>query len=301
MFSSNSKELKVLSFSGGAEKGEFSIRIAKALNDKLKIINSNKELVEYFHVITGNSIGSILSSCLIIPSDKNKNKPKHSLDECIKIFDNDLHNINSNIGLKDKIKLFLNLKNHILTKKDVDFIHKMCGNTKLSETVVPVVITSTNALNAQPRLWSSYDAKNDPKKDFYLKDAIEASISYPGLFNSKKTIFKGDIYHDFDGGLIAATPLITALPHILKNNNKYAKDKAVVVSVGTTTGNTSNILHEIDNSSFEKNIYNIYLLSSQIQKIPFDSLFKTFIPNYYKLDFMIPQNIQHSIYFKASK
>ena len=61
MFSSNSKELKVLSFSGGAEKGEFSIRIAKALNDKLKIINSNKELVEYFHVITENSIGLILS------------------------------------------------------------------------------------------------------------------------------------------------------------------------------------------------------------------------------------------------
>ena len=51
----------------------------------------------------------------------------------------------------------------------------------------------------------------------------------------------------------------------------------------------------------QNHIYNIYKITGQIQKQPLDKLIKTFIPHFYKLDFMIPLDIQHAIYDKASK
>ena len=260
-----------------------------------------KNLVEHFGVITGNPIGSIITACLVIPSEKNPNKPKYSINDCIKIFDKDLHNINSNIGLGDKISLILNIKNHILTRKDVDFIPEMCGDVRLSQTVVPIVITSTDAKTGAPNVWSTYEAKNDPKKDFYLRDAVEASISYPGLFDSKKTEIDGTIHKDYDGALIADSPLPMALPHIFEINKKISKEDTFIVSIGTTTGNVQKVLDNIDKSSYLHNIYNIYKITGQIQKQPLDKLIETFVPHFYKLDFMIPLDIQHAIYDKASK
>ncbi len=221
----------------------------------------------------------------------------------MKIFDEDLHNINSNISLGDKISLILNIKNHILTRKDVDFIHKMCGDTKLSQTTIPVVITSTNAKTVNPHIWSTYDAQSDPNKDFYLKDAVEASISYPELFDSKKTELKDEVYKDFDGALIANSPLLIGIPYIMEINKKASKEDTLIVSIGTTTGNVQKILNSIDESSYLYNIYNIniYKITGQIQKQPLDKLIKTFITHFYKLDFMIPVDIQHAIYDKASK
>ena len=111
MFWNSKKKLKILAFSGGAEMGEVSIRIAKALEDHLKKLDSQKNLIEYFDVVAGNSIGYIITSCLIVPSDKNPKKPKFTLDKCIKNFDKDLNSINSNINMWDKLSLILNSKN----------------------------------------------------------------------------------------------------------------------------------------------------------------------------------------------
>ena len=50
-----------------------------------------------------------------------------------------------------------------------------------------------------------------------------------------------------------------------------------------------------------KNMYQIYKMSTQIQKKPFDKLMKTFIKQFYKLDFSVPFEIQQEIYDKAKK
>ena len=157
MFWSKKNQFKLLSFSGGSEKAIVSLILALKLENELKKYNPKKEFIEYFDAVTALSSGSFIAGCLVIPSEKNPKKPEYSLNDCIKIFDQDMHNINSNIGLEDKISLILNIKNHILTRKDVDFIHEMCGNTKLSQTAIPVVITSTNAKTGSSHIWSTYE------------------------------------------------------------------------------------------------------------------------------------------------
>ena len=301
MFWNSKKKLKVLAFSGGAEMGEVSIRIARALENHLKKIDPQKNLVEYFDVIAGNSVGSIITSCLIIPSDKNPKKPKYTLNECIKSFNKDLNSINSNVNIWDKLLLILGFKNHILTEKDVRFIDNICGDTKLSQTVIPVNIVSYDVDNVTSHIWSTLDAKANPKKDFYLKDAVKASISYPGLFDAKITKTKDIVLKDYDGGLIADSPLPMALPHIFDKESNIVKEDSLIISIGTTIGNAKGVLKNMDSDSFVQNIYNIYQISSQIQKKPFDKLIKTFIKQFYKLDLSVPLEIQHAIYDKAKK
>ena len=301
MFWNSKKKLKVLAFSGGAEMGEVSIRIAKALEDHLRKINPEKNLIEYFDVVTGNSIGSIITACLIVPSGENPKKPKFTLDECIKNFNKDLNSINSNINIWDKISLVIGLKNHMLTEEDVVFIDNMCGNIKLSQAIIPINIVSYDIDNVASRVWSTLDAKSDKKKDFYLKDAVKASISYPGLFDSKITKTKDNVLKDYDGGLIADSPLPMALPHIFNQESNISKEELLIISIGTTIGNAKRVLASMDNDLFLKNIYNIYKISSQIQKKPFDKLIKAFVKQFYKLDFSLPLEIQHAIYDEASK
>ena len=65
MFWNNKKKLKILAFDGGFEKGEISIRIAKALESHLKKIEHQKNLIEFFDVGVSVSVGSIILSCLV--------------------------------------------------------------------------------------------------------------------------------------------------------------------------------------------------------------------------------------------
>ncbi|WHA05262.1 patatin-like phospholipase family protein [Candidatus Bandiella numerosa] len=301
MFWNSKKKLKILAFDGGAEKGEISIKIAKALESQLKKIEPQKNLIEYFDVATGNSIGSVIASCLVIPSDNNPKKSKYTVDECIKIFNKALKSVNISISIWDKLSLILGFKNNVLTEKDVSFIYTICGNTKLSQTVIPIAIVSYDIYNNAPRVWSTLDAKSDSKKDFYLKDAIMASISYPGLFDPRVTKTEDKILKDYDGCLVSASPLPMVLPHIFNKENNITKEESLIVSIGTTIGNATPILADMDKNLFMKNMYQIYKMSTQIQKKPFDKLMKTFIKQFYKLDFSVPFEIQQEIYDKAKK
>ncbi len=301
MFWNNKKKLKILAFDGGSEKGEISIRIAKALESHLKKIEPQKNLIEFFDVGVSVSVGSIILSCLVIPSDNNSKKPKYTVDECIKIFNKALNSINSSINIWDKLSLFLGFKNHLLAEKDMVYIDQWCGNTKLSQTVIPVNIVSYDIDNVTPRIWSTLDAKANSKKDLYLKDAVKASIAIPGLFNSKVTKTEDAVLKDYDGGLIAVSPLPMALPHIFNKENNIAKEESLIVSIGATIGNAKHVLKNMDNSTFLKNIYHFLSIANQIQKEPFDKLIKTFVKQFYKLDFSVPLEIQHIIYDKAKK
>ena len=86
MFWNSKKKLKVLAFSGGTQKGIVSLIIALKLDSELKKYNPEKEFIEYFDTVTAVSSGSIIASCLVIPSDENPKKPRYSLYDCCKFF-----------------------------------------------------------------------------------------------------------------------------------------------------------------------------------------------------------------------
>ena len=95
MFWNTQKKLKVLAFSGGSQKSIISLIIDLKLEGELKKYNPEKEFIEYFDTVTAVSSGSIVASCLVIPSDANPKKPKYSLDDCCKFFTQGSDGLNS--------------------------------------------------------------------------------------------------------------------------------------------------------------------------------------------------------------
>ena len=196
MFWNSKKKLKVLAFSGGTQKGIVSLIIALKLDSELKKYNPEKEFIEYFDTVTAVSSGSIIASCLVIPSDENPKKPRYSLYDCCKFFTQGSDGLNSKNTTWKKFLLFIGLKDYILSSQDFEKIlfqetgiNKNAANLKLSKAIIPINIISYDIENDTPRIWSTYEAKHDPKKDFYLKDAIGASVSIPPLL-SKKLLFQ---------------------------------------------------------------------------------------------------------------
>ena len=169
-------------------------------------------------------------------------------------------------------------------------------NTKLSKTIIPICIISYDVDNTTPRIWNTYEAKSDLKKDFSLKDAILASTAIPPLF-PKKTIITVDQKKlvDYDGGLITPSPLFVSLPYIAKINNIEIND-FFIASIGTTITDVKEILEDFDKQYILSKATDYINISQQITKPTFDAFLKYIYKGFYKLDLKVPSKIQQSLY-----
>ena len=305
MFWNSKKKLKVLAFSGGTQKGIVSLIIALKLDSELKKYNPEKEFIEYFDTVTAVSSGSIIASCLVIPSDENPKKPRYSLYDCCKFFTQGSDGLNSKNTTWNKFLLFIGLKDYILSSQDFEKIlfqetgiNKNAANLKLSKAIIPINIISYDIENDTPRIWSTYEAKHDPKKDFYLKDAIGASVSIPPLLSKKTTISEDqEKLIDYDGGLITPSPLFVSLPYIAKINNIEIND-FFIASIGTTITDVKEILEDFDKQYILSKATDYINISQQITKPTFDAFLKYIYKGFYKLDLKVPSKIQQSLYNK---
>jgi len=70
------KPRRILSFDGGGIRGILTAAMLEEVEDKLKTINPDKELREYFDIIAGTSSGSIIAcgvACGILIMKKSRN------------------------------------------------------------------------------------------------------------------------------------------------------------------------------------------------------------------------------------
>ncbi len=104
----------------------------------------------------------------------------------------------------------------------------------MSETLKPLSVLSYSLNNSAPHIWSTYSAKDNPDKDFYVRDAVEASIAYPTAFAPKKTVGTDDkIYYDVDGGVYAKNPALFTAADFLKHNSNFNASDLQIFSLGT--------------------------------------------------------------------
>ena len=308
MFWSNKNKFKLLSFSGGSEKGIISLILALKLENELKKHNPEKEFIEYFDAVTALSSGSLIAGCLVAPSEATPKKPKNSLKDCMKLFNNGFEIIGTKNTTWNKILLFAGFKDTLISNSEVEKIllyssdsNEKTYNTKLSQAIIPIYIVSYDADNTTPRIWNTYEAKSNPKKDFTLKDAVMASIALPPLL-PKQTIISTDQEKliDYDGGLITPSPLFVSLPYIAKVNNIEIND-FFITSIGTTIQDVKEILKDFDTQYILFKATDYISISQQITKPVFDAFLKYVYKEFYKLDLKVPSKIQQSLYSKNKK
>lgn len=221
-----SKTIKVLSIDGGGVRGIIAAKILTKIEKK-----TNKSISENFDIIIGNSTGALLALGLSTPNLKKENKYT-ALDLV------NFYHINSkNIFYSNTFrKLFsgFGLWAPKYSRDNLDSILKeLFGETKLSELLCNIIVTSYNLKSGLPHIWTSYLPKTD--NDFYLYDIAGATSSAPTFF-SPKEIYKGDKLYsiEVDGGLYANNPAAVLLSEI---NNIYNKkinhDDILFISIGT--------------------------------------------------------------------
>jgi patatin-like phospholipase/acyl hydrolase len=241
--------IKILSINGGGIKGLYSLYLLKELSE-------GKKIGDYFDIICGTSVGSIIAICIAL---------ELSIDEIIKIFETFIFSIfdskaNKNTWSLDDIIVsteecwhqLLGSKYNVIKLSEA--IIKITGNKKMGELKKTVYIPSYCVSKNKIVIFS-----NKTHPDYLLSDVLLASTAAPTYFPMHK--INEDLY--IDGGLWANNPSLIGLIEALKN--KTTNQKCSVFSVGNI-----NTLCKIKpsgnntlNFTFLENIINLIFLANE--------------------------------------
>ncbi|TYJ35120.1 hypothetical protein E1A91_A05G214900v1 [Gossypium mustelinum] len=232
--------ITVLSIDGGGIRGLIPGTILAFLESQLqKLDGEEARLADYFDVITGTSTGGLVTAMLTTPDPNNGNRPLFAakdindfyLEHCPKIFPQDCTPFAS----------ATNLVKSLTGPKEV-------GRNPIAPNMTNVVIPTFDIKQLQPKIFSSYEVKNNPCKNALLSDICIGTSAAPTYlpahqFETKDSTGKVQEFHLIDGGIAANNPTLIAINEVSKeitrgspdffpiNPNDYARFQ--VLSLGT--------------------------------------------------------------------
>ncbi|TYI28052.1 hypothetical protein ES332_A05G217900v1 [Gossypium tomentosum] len=232
--------ITVLSIDGGGIRGLIPGTILAFLESQLqKLDGEEARLADYFDVITGTSTGGLVTAMLTTPDPNNGNRPLFAakdindfyLEHCPKIFPQDC----------TPFAPATNLVKSLTGPKEV-------GRNPIAPNMTNVVIPTFDIKQLQPKIFSSYEVKNNPCKNALLSDICIGTSAAPTYlpahqFETKDSTGKVQEFHLIDGGIAANNPTLIAINEVSKeitrgspdffpiNPNDYARFQ--VLSLGT--------------------------------------------------------------------
>lgn len=211
----------ILSINGGGVKGFYSLYL-------LRELYRDKNISDYFDVICGTSVGSIIAICIA---------NKMNLDDIANLFDKFILSIFDNKTRDISIEtIIMTSKEYIQqiqgSKYDVQKLHNavlnIFGDKKLKDLEKTVYIPSYCISKNKIVVFS-----NKTHPEYSIVDVILASTAAPTYFPMH--MINDDLY--IDGGLWANNPSMIGLVESLKNKNY---NKCNILSIGNV-----NFFHKI--------------------------------------------------------
>lgn len=234
------KEVRILCIDGGGVRGIIPAMILQKIEEITK-----KHPSELFDMIVGTSLGGVISLLLAAPNKEKK--PVMSTTEIVNMFINHSQNIFKKETLKqiESIRGMEDEKNRSNGLEDV--LKKYLGETNLSESLVPLAITSFNLENYKPYIFRSWDKT----EDFNMKFVGKAASAEPTYFELASGFSKEQKkFSCIDGAIIANNPTMiawTEAKSLFPDANKF-----YFLSLGTGKCNTKINCEEVkDWSSLE--------------------------------------------------
>lgn len=217
--------IKILSIDGGGMRGVIPAVILAEIEKR-----THKRIAELFDMIAGTSTGGILALGLAKPG-ADKTKPQFAAQELIGLYETDgpvifhrsaLYAARSGIGVfEEKYR-----------SEGIDAtLAKYFGETRLSEALTEVLVTSYEIEKRDPFFFKRQKAKLDPGLDFPMRLAARATSAAPSYFEPVKVQMPIASYSFVDGGVVANNPAMCAYVEAKK---MFPAGKAfLVVSLGT--------------------------------------------------------------------
>ncbi|KAK8572521.1 hypothetical protein V6N13_048115 [Hibiscus sabdariffa] len=225
--------ITVLSIDGGGVRGLIPGTILAFLESELqKLDGEEARLADYFDVITGTSTGGLVTAMLTAPSPSDGNRPLFAakdinnfyLQHCPKIFPQD----GSPFAAVSNV--FKSLSG---PKYDGEYLHNIVreklGETRLDQTLTNVVIPTFDIRQLQPRIFSSYEVRNEHYQNALLSDICIGTSAAPTYlpahqFETKDSSGQVKEFHLIDGGVASNNPTLVAMSEVAKAITRKSSD-----------------------------------------------------------------------------
>jgi uncharacterized protein len=228
----NKDTIKILSIDGGGIRGIIPAILLAAIEEQ-----KGKPIHELFDFFAGTSTGGILTLLLNKPDPVPANKLAdiYNGDGAKRIFKKNF--------LTGATYIFKNAK---YDKSGIEgVLAEKFLNTKMGESLKPVLITSYETECRSATFFTNYDKRY---MDLYFRDVARCTSAAPTYFEPKKLEEKGTFV---DGGLAVNNPAMSAYVEVLKLLRKQGIDpatkKIILVSLGTGTVTLSLDYEQIKN------------------------------------------------------
>ncbi|KAI9181683.1 hypothetical protein LWI28_017510 [Acer negundo] len=221
----------VLSIDGSGSRG---IIPAVALHDLEKFLqdydgDDNLRISDYFDVISGSGMGSIIAGMLTVPDDHQQKRPRYTMRQILDSLINEIFYTFRSTRYSWFCKIFGG-RGHQETFKQI--IRDKLKGAQLDQTLLSnVVIPVFNDKKKRPVILSS----SQPKDHIQLSDAVLGSSAMPAFLDPLEIKCRGEDCIFIDGGLVSTNPTLFALQEADKLVSKTEPDykNYLVLSLGT--------------------------------------------------------------------
>jgi patatin-like phospholipase/acyl hydrolase len=218
------RPVRILSVDGGGIRGIIPSVMLVALQQRLPA-----PLSDYFDVIAGTSTGGLIAAGLCAPDAKGA--PRYSVEDVLGFYTGDCREIFHRSPLWE----VESLDGMSLPKYPADgmegFLLERFGDLELKDAVRLLVLVTYDLAKRRPMVFSSARAKEDPSRNFLMRDACRATSAAPTFFPPAFVASLGGENREFvDGGVCANDP---TLPAFVEADLQFPDRPVLIVSLGT--------------------------------------------------------------------
>ena len=224
---------RILCIDGGGIRGIIPAVILAEIERR-----TGQPISELFDLIAGTSTGGILTLALVKPDPDKKDRPQHTAEDVIRLYETKGRRIFSRSVLHRLVSLDGLANKKYQTGPIEKVFGEFFGDALLSDALTDVMITSFDVQLRDAFFFRSYRAKANKEYDYLMRDAARATSAAPTYFEPE-LIKKGkNSYALIDGGVFANNPAMCALVDSLREfnneeNKKYGLHEIFMVSLGT--------------------------------------------------------------------
>jgi patatin-like phospholipase/acyl hydrolase len=224
---------RVLSIDGGGIRGLIAARVIARLEELISAeAGEERRLADCFHMFAGTSTGGLLALGLTAPDPANPSRPRLSGTDLVELYREEGPRI-----FGDTLHKLISLGGWIAPKHSDARLERALrerfGDTKLSEALRELVVTSYDMSEPGPHFFKRWRARETADRNLSMVDVGLSTSAAPTYFPSRGLGGRAFV----DGGLFAANPSVAAIVEALKRRDEEPRDLStadlLLVSLGT--------------------------------------------------------------------
>jgi patatin-like phospholipase/acyl hydrolase len=218
--------VRILSIDGGGIRGIIPARILQEIEE-----TTGKAVADLFDLIAGTSTGGILALGLTKPAEGGR--PQYCAADLVELYEAEGPRI-FNRSTWHYLKALNNLADEKYDSSGIEeVLHEYFGETRLSDALTNLMVTSYDIERRAPYFFKSYRAADSRERDTPMADAARATSAAPTYFAPHRINIPGrnDYRALVDGGVFANNPTMCAYAEakgLFPNATDY-----LVISIGT--------------------------------------------------------------------